>query len=609
MANEMFVIEKVTVRGEKIEPSEVTFGPHLNIIYGPSNCGKTMILKCIDYLLGAKAKPFPPKKYGYKTVEMILSTNEGKIYLSRDIGSSTVHVSSEDKAISSGDYLAKSSKNAVTFGQALLGLIGIDCHEPTKVFSTEKAIVGNLSLRTLVNTFIVKEEPIIQENNIFVPRGASITLLKSSVLYMMTGENYITGKEKTPEWVSNEKTLYKYEDERVKKLEEENQWLTMGICSNLEDDLNAEAEKKVARLDEDYRTLEQKYNEAIQKSLDVAKRVSDLGNKLVEDNDLLEKFRVLDGKYAADIERMKNIIQGKILSDGLTETETCQFCGSKIQHHEQQEDCVKAASAELIELEPKKKDLESAVEQLKEERDAVERDLLGAQRENDAIRQTIELNIQPKMTEIKEVIRSYGQTCRDAERKTITRKEYEIAEASRDKISEEMKAAITEFDPNDHFGQMEADMTERLQNALKSCHFEQSEIARFDVASFDIAIGDGTKADYGKGYRAFLNSVCSFTLHRYFAEKAKYFGTPFIIDSPILSLREIEREKEADEYEDNPQEMKAPLFKYFLEGSKNSQTIIIENDIPQIEYGDTKFIHYTRDKNDPKNYGFLVNVR
>ena len=46
-----FVISSKNEDGEKVV-SAVDLAPGLNIIYGPSNTGKTLILDCVDFMLG-----------------------------------------------------------------------------------------------------------------------------------------------------------------------------------------------------------------------------------------------------------------------------------------------------------------------------------------------------------------------------------------------------------------------------------------------------------------------------------------------------------------------------------------------------------------------------
>lgn len=53
-----FFIEKIVASGAGKKESTIVFKPGANIIYGPSNTGKTYIVKCIDFLFGSDADPF-----------------------------------------------------------------------------------------------------------------------------------------------------------------------------------------------------------------------------------------------------------------------------------------------------------------------------------------------------------------------------------------------------------------------------------------------------------------------------------------------------------------------------------------------------------------------
>lgn len=48
-----FYIEKLTVTGSGKTDSTIDLSNGVNIIYGPSNTGKTYIVKCIDYMFGS----------------------------------------------------------------------------------------------------------------------------------------------------------------------------------------------------------------------------------------------------------------------------------------------------------------------------------------------------------------------------------------------------------------------------------------------------------------------------------------------------------------------------------------------------------------------------
>lgn len=604
----MFYIKRVTVTGKDKPDSTITFSEKLNIIYGPSNCGKTMVLNCIDYLLGAKEEPFSVEDYGYSEAEMLLGTDNGDVLLKREIGTNTGHILSQNPLVKSGDYSLSSTNAPLTYGQALLGLLGISLTAPIPVFSTKEAATQSLSLRMLIGSFVVKEEPIIGVKNVLVPTGESITALKASMLYLLTGNNFITGKEKTPEWMTSKRSVKKYIEERKTELENQNDWLTMPIFGGIEDTISDKAQAEIESLDKEYDELQRKYSDANKQSYEITKQVTELSDRLAEEDDLLKKFEVLHGQYDADVKRMHFILDGKAVEPGIKEAEKCPFCGGIVKH-ETEEDCIQAAKDELAELEPKIHDLEIDTAGVTEERKKTASDLEEAKKKQAAIDELIQSEIKPKIQSIKGAITQYGQSCREAEQKAITRGEYDKLDNDYSSVCQEIKDAITEFDPDIHFGKLDTDMSQRLISALGDCHFPNSQNARFDIPSFDVVIGPKKKGGFGKGYRAFLNSVCAFTLHDYLNAKGKYFGMPFIIDSPVLSLKEIEKEKKNKVYESDPQAMKGPLFQYFLKKSEKCQTIVIENDVPPFEAGDTHFIHYTADDSDPENYGFLKGVR
>ena len=48
-----FYIEKIIVTGSGKTDSIIELSNGVNIIYGPSNTGKTYIVKCIDYMFGS----------------------------------------------------------------------------------------------------------------------------------------------------------------------------------------------------------------------------------------------------------------------------------------------------------------------------------------------------------------------------------------------------------------------------------------------------------------------------------------------------------------------------------------------------------------------------
>lgn len=53
--------------------------------------------------------------------------------------------------------------------------------------------------------------------------------------------------------------------------------------------------------------------------------------------------------------------------------------------------------------------------------------------------------------------------------------------------------------------------------------------------------------------------------------------------------------------------MRNTLFENIVDNQKGIQTIVIENEIPEINYKDANIIHFTKEKNNGR-YGCLLDV-
>ena len=120
-----FYIEKIIVTGSGKTDSIIELSNGVNIIYGPSNTGKTYIVKCIDYMFGSEREPIDIST-GYQYIKIIVRTQCGTITMSRKIGENKIEVSSNDNNVPSGKYATKASRTNYdkTINSVWLSLIG-----------------------------------------------------------------------------------------------------------------------------------------------------------------------------------------------------------------------------------------------------------------------------------------------------------------------------------------------------------------------------------------------------------------------------------------------------------------------------------------------------
>ena len=185
-----FYIEKIIVTGSGKTDSIIELSNGVNIIYGPSNTGKTYIAKCIDYMFGSEREPIDIST-GYQYIKIIVRTQCGTITMSRKIGENKIEVSSNDKNVPSRKYATKASRTNYdkTINSVWLSLIGInDLHLIISNKNYKKQI---LSWRTFSHMFMLTETKIISEYSaILSGRDTSNTAVIASLIFLLSGQDF-----------------------------------------------------------------------------------------------------------------------------------------------------------------------------------------------------------------------------------------------------------------------------------------------------------------------------------------------------------------------------------------------------------------------------------
>ena len=119
----MFYIKKIVISslnksGVKVV-SSIDLKAGLNIIHGPSNTGKTLILDCIDLMLGGEAKRLYKKELGIRSISMLLDADGAEISMTRELGTNDVTVLSGYAPVESGTYTTGNATLAGRAGQLL----------------------------------------------------------------------------------------------------------------------------------------------------------------------------------------------------------------------------------------------------------------------------------------------------------------------------------------------------------------------------------------------------------------------------------------------------------------------------------------------------------
>ena len=591
-----FYIEKIIVTGSGKTDSIIELSNGVNIIYGPSNTGKTYIVKCIDYMFGSEREPIDIST-GYQYIKIIVRTQCGTITMSRKIAENKIEVSSNDNNVPSGKYATKASRTNYdkTINSVWLSLIGInDLH---LVISNENYKKQILSWRTFSHMFMLTETKIISEYSaILSGRDTSNTAVIASLIFLLSGQDFAETETKDTKEIKEAKknAVKAYINKELFRLSERNQELLAQLKENPNIDIAVEIEKIMAEIS----TNEKRINSSIEENQKILAQLYEKNENLSECNVLLNRYDELTTQYDADLKRLNFIVDGEANLNASFSTH-CPFCDGKVVVKKNQ-NYIDAAKSDYKKIKLQAKDLESASKELRSEKLSLEQEIGTLMAKKKSIEELIEKELKPQVFNLKEKLSTYKDAieCQkeiDILKKLSEQKTADMIENDTDEESE------LKFKVKEH---LDYSFINELSNGIKSflenCNYDNLLSVIFDKADMDIVINGKKKSSNGKGYNAYFNSVVAIVLSRYMESKAKYSPDFLVLDSPILSLKEKETKKPSET-------MRNTLFENIVDNQKGIQTIVIENEIPEINYKDANIIHFTKEKNNGR-YGFLLDV-
>ena len=591
-----FYIEKIIVTGSGKTDSIIELSNGVNIIYGPSNTGKTYIVKCIDYMFGSEREPIDIST-GYQYIKIIVRTQCGTITMSRKIGENKIEVSSNDNNVPSGKYATKASRTNYdkTINSVWLSLIGInDLH---LVISNENYKKQILSWRTFSHMFMLTETKIISEYSaILSGRDTSNTAVIASLIFLLSGQDFAETETKDTKEIKEAKknAVKAYINKELFRLSERNQELLAQLKENPNIDIAVEIEKIMVEIS----TNEKRINSSIEENQKILAQLYEKNENLSECNVLLNRYEELTTQYDADLKRLNFIVDGEANLNASFSTH-CPFCDGEVVVKKNQ-NYIDAAKSDYKKIKLQAKDLESASKELRSEKLILEQEIGTLIAKKKSMEELIEKELKPQVFNLKEKLSSYKDAieCQkeiDILKKLSEQKNADMIENDTDEESE------LKFKVKEHLDySFISELSNGIKSFLENCNYDNLLSVIFDKADMDIVINGKKKSSNGKGYNAYFNSVVAIVLSRYMESKAKYSPDFLVLDSPILSLKEKETKKPSET-------MRNTLFENIVDNQKGIQTIVIENEIPEINYKDANIIHFTKEKNNGR-YGFLLDV-
>ena len=583
-----FYIKQVSVNYENSN-DVINFENGLNIIMGPSNTGKSMILKCIDYLFGAKENPFD-KSVNCKTVSMLLISDSKEISLSRKINEDSVIVSSQNDDIESTTYYCGSSKRTPQLNDVYLKLIGIT--EAPSIYTNKNFRKNLLTWRFILHMFFLDENRIFSENSpLLTGQVIDTTKCLSAIKFLLDGEN-AEQNEKEAKQIKD--AIKNFINEQISVLSSRKQKIQTELAEVGSVDYLSEIEK----ISDSIKIIEESIVSGLNENKKAILKIKELNEIQAENRCLFHNYEKLKTQYESDLKRLSFIIDGEV-NHKPQKPSGCPFCNTPVSLPKKS-NYLEAAIAEARKIKKQINDLNSAQTNLNEEIENIDKEIKLYEEKNNDILRINEEEYKPQIIELKEKMEEY---------KALWKKENEISfitescQHQEKYLDEKINVvdSIESYNPKPQLKEVFIpEFTEKIKLNLIKSGYDNLNAIYLDENAMDLVINGKEKRANGKGYKAFFNSIITLSFAEFLLNSAEYKSNFIFLDSPILSLKEKEDTKVNES-------LRSGLFKLFVENTENLQIVIVENKIPSIDYKNANIIEFTKDTTKGR-YGFLSNL-
>lgn len=604
----MYYIKNIKITTANGVTSVLSLKNGLNIIYGPSNTGKSLVFDCIDFLMGSKGrneKNRNEESISYKrlskselkisSIALNIDVNGKEVQLTRNIDSADISVISYVDTISSGTYSLKGSKKKPAIYKVWLALLGIE--DDVKIVMKADGTPQGLTIRTFHHIFLINESRIVSENsvmkngtgynkNIPIPTISALVYLAANKTYVFPKKDDITSEVVISAQKSTALQMY---NRSVSALAERK-----FVAVTETDDVRSVAEIKedIDILLAEISSAEDVLNQATETNRELAFHISNIEDKLAECKMLKNRYTSLRTQYESDIRRLTFIAEGDSHKSKIPQVEHCPFCNGKLKK-QQSKSCIDAAIVEVKKIEIKINDLRSADAEIDREGATLTEKRNKLVDERREVQTLIRGELKPKVELLRTRMVSYTAALERAKAAemvevftNILKEQYEMLTADNAPKAEEPNFNVLSI-IDEH---LTRPLSILLEAILKECNYYNYVDARFENSLCDVVVNGSDKMSQGKGFRAFLNSVMAIAIQEWLINCNVFPPHLLLMDSPILSLKERE-ENVGTQVTSNS--MRSGLFSYMVKHQQNRQTIILENEIPDINYDSTNLIHFT----------------
>lgn len=582
MMNRGFYIKSVIATGDGMITSSVQFTSGCNLLFGPSEMGKSSVFSLIDFLLGSKDAPkLPPEGNGYDTFYMEFVTTSDHIThtVKRSLDDKVVSIKEctyeqfENRAIKGSVYHLSGKKD--TYSQYLMGLNGFSDGLQLRKSATGKASFTYSWIRHLI---LADENRIVSETPIFYPQNERITITqeKSVIYYLTTGVDDSAFETQEKAELRNYRYMGMIEltRENINAVNQRIQELGDVSYADFKDesavkalqDKISEGETRLNALYEERRQLEDKKRKLFSKRLFVS--------------EFIKRMKMLQSHYQTDLGRYEYLYDGASLFGILTETHVCPVCQSEIKEKTQfNEDFLASIQNEYNQVNVKLADIKELIGKKEKEEQRLMSQINSILHRLESLEEEFN-NFSTQLTSIKSVLERYQANIEKRAEARFLQSESQRLYKKLEELETEKKEKPAAPSYN-----RQTSINEEFCNLIKEKLVYWNIIGKdepvvFDENGFDFVIGGKERITCGKGARGVTCSAILMTLLEYCQQKNIPFSNVLVLDSPITA-----HFSDGKMYTEETTQSR--FFQYCNDRINDYQLIIIDNKSPRPEERET----------------------
>ncbi|OPD38847.1 hypothetical protein AL714_00325 [Clostridium botulinum] len=614
-------IKKLVLQGTGKKDAILIFSSGLNVVAGASDTGKSFAYECINYILGSTDIPEIPSEaveYDYVLLEFLDKTSQQIITLKRSfnvrkkrtiyyIYSDIEHMLEANNNVLSSDSKAKNSLSSRL-------MQACNCDYKNVLKKTSNGETEAFTFRKFAYLMMINETRIVQKNSpIFMgdtKRDKNSTKEVASFFTILSGLDY--------------QKYIKSESAEVKKAQLKGAIdELLLICDSLRIE-TTDMEKIIQgynfdEINERITSLESLIKEQkleVEKQEERRNQYVDKLNSLLNEKsrikDNLLKFRLLKKNYESDIERLEFIEQSHDLTTQLADIK-CPICNGTMKYEEtniDKEVYFSAIYKEKLKLKAYLSDLQGTIEDFENDLskigEAVNKEQENIQYANSFLEKQANsisntfldyenyLEIRDKVTQIKH------------NKKKLTDTNVRI-----NKLSERInntKASDSKVDIKKLNDELMLEFCNLIQAFLGNWNFmpkcDRQEVF-FGNKSNDVMVCGKTKASFGKGARAIINSAFIISIMKYCIARGLSHPGFVVLDSPLTTYKERDKKKN-EKNEEVSKSVKDSFFYNLAKQSDDCQIIVFDNEMPPDDLDGITYHHFTGNP-EIERTGFIPN--